>query len=72
MNHLVGILCVPRNDDQRLEVFGIEDVGKVKHTWQTAPSKGPWGTESLGGATLGGIGVKLAELGFREGWDRHE
>jgi hypothetical protein len=72
MNQLVGILCVARNDDHRLEVFAIDDVGNVQHTWQSLPSEGPWGTESLGGATLGGVGVKLAELGFREGWERHE
>jgi hypothetical protein len=32
------------------------------------PGQGPWGSESLGGATLGGLGTKLEEQGFRGAW----
>ena len=61
-------LCADRNRDLRLEVFAIDNAGNVNHTWQTVPSGDPWGFESLGGATLGGLGVKLEELGFRGAW----
>jgi hypothetical protein len=61
-------LCVDRNNDQRLEVFAIDDTGSVQHTWQTLPGQGPWISGSLGGATLGGLGTKLEELGFRGAW----
>lgn len=44
----------------------------MRHAWQKEPSMGPWVSGSLGGATLGGLGLKLAELGFREGWTVNE
>jgi hypothetical protein len=61
-------LCVGRNMDLRLEVFAISSTGDMWHTWQKAPSHGPWGSENIGGATLGGLGVALKELGFVAGW----
>jgi acylphosphatase len=63
-----GNFCVTKNGDGRLEVFALADTGDMMHTWQKLPSKGPWGFGSLGGATLGGLGVKLATMGFRAGW----
>jgi len=68
LSNLQPGLCVDRDRDQRLEVFAIDNAGNMQHTWQTLPGKDPWISGNLGGASLGGLGTKLEELGFRGAW----
>ena len=68
LSNLQPGLCVDRNRDLRLEVFAIDNNGNVQHAWQTLPGKDPWISGNLGGASLGGLGTKLEELGFRGAW----
>ena len=59
-----------KNGDGRLEVFALDNVtGNVHHMWQDRASSGPWHAASLGGATLGGLGVRIAELGRCALWE---
>jgi len=65
----VGNVCAARNGDNRLEIFVLDDIGSLQHMWQKGVNgAGGWGAGHLGGATLGGLGVKLAELGTRMAW----
>lgn len=60
-----------KNADGRLELFGVDDVGNVIHAWQDRPSAGPWGTGTLGGSTLGGLGRRIVELGRCSLWEAY-
>jgi hypothetical protein len=70
--NLTGFPCVGINPDGRLEVFAIDDAGNLVHMWQVNPADDPWGHGSLGGASLGGLGTAVAELGrcsmWQTGW----
>lgn len=46
----VSILSVARNGDGRLELFAVNSSGFMMHNWQTAPSGGWSGWNSLGGS----------------------
>src|SRR5215208_7263889 len=62
----VGNVSAARNGDNRLEIFVLDDIGSLQHMWQKGVNgAGGWEAGHLGGATLGGLGVKLAELGTR-------
>jgi hypothetical protein len=69
LNNLVGHPGVGRNADGRLEVFAINDARDVVHQWQDRAAGGPWHHGSLGGSTLGGLGVGVAELGRCTLWE---
>jgi hypothetical protein len=65
----VWVTCAARNGDNRLEIFVLDDIGSLQHMWQKGVNRaGGWEAGHLGGATLGGLGVKLAELGTRMAW----
>jgi hypothetical protein len=66
--NVVGAPCVARNHDLHLEVFALLDNGHMAHAWQPRPGGDPWIRGDLGGAQLGGLGVRLVELGSRVGW----
>ncbi len=66
--NLTGFPCVGINPDGRLEVFAVDDAHNLVHMWQQARAAGPWGHGSLGGASLGGLGTAVAELGRCSMW----
>jgi hypothetical protein len=68
---LVSFPVAAKNADGRLEVFGISGAGNVINSWQERSAQGPWHSSSLGGATLGGSGRRIAELGRCTLWEAH-
>lgn len=61
---------VAMNGDGRFEVFAL-DGGDVVNMWQDRPSAGPWHHGNIGGATLGGQGRRIAELGRCSLWEAY-
>jgi len=70
---LQNVLSQPsaaRNGDNRLEVVAVQDNGEIANVWQERPS-GTWKGGTLGGQTLGGLGVKMSEIGRCSLWETH-
>lgn len=71
LSNLLGHPSTAKEVDGRLVVFAVADNGEIKHTWQERPSAGPWRSGSIGGQQLGGLGVKIAEIGRCALWESH-
>lgn len=61
-----------RNQDGRLELFGLKPGGSVGHIWQTQPASGPWSSwaslGSAGGGFTDGPTVKSGSSGALSVW----
>lgn len=68
--NLMGGISAARNADGRLEVVGVQDNGDIGNVWQRVPS-GQWSGGAIGGQTLGGLGVKMAQIGRCALWEGH-